>query len=105
MQFGLIVLNSTGGMAVLARAALIVAIVGCLAVPLVSRMWSLRARSGPEEPVDLDTLWERYRRGEISWDDYLRGEVEGVRGLVGTRAKPPKAESSSKFAADDSPSS
>ncbi len=60
-------------------------------------------RPGPEDPVDLDALWERYKRGEISWNDYLRGEVEGARGLVGTRAEPLKAESSSKFASDDSP--
>jgi hypothetical protein len=57
--------------------------------------------------VDLDVLWQRYKRGEISWDDYLRGEVEGVRGLVGTRAEPPKAASFERSfeesTSDDSP--
>jgi hypothetical protein len=87
MQLGLIAGSLTGGAALLARAALIVAIVCCLAAPLVKRMWSLRARPGPEDPVDLDALWQRYKRGEISWDDYLRGEVEGARGLIGTKAE------------------
>jgi uncharacterized membrane protein len=104
VQFGLVALSLTGGAAMLARAALIVVMVCCLAAPLVSRMRSFRERPGPENPVDLDALWERYKRGEISWDEYLRGEIEGARGLVGTRAEPPEAESSSKFTSDDSPS-
>jgi hypothetical protein len=107
MQLGLIMASWTGGAALLVRAALVVALVCCLAAPLVSRMCSLRARPGPEDPVDLDVLWQRYKRGEISWDDYLRGEVEGVRGLVGTRAEPPKAESFEgsleESTSDDSP--
>lgn len=105
MQLGLIAVSLTGGAALLARAALIVAMVCFLAAPLVERMWSLRARPGPENPVDLDALWQRYKRGEISWDDYLRGEVEGARGLVGTRAEPPKAQSLKESTSDDSPSS
>jgi len=100
MQFGLIAVSLTGGAALLARAALIVVMVCCLAAPLVHRMWLLRARPGSEDPVDLDALWQRYRRGEISWDDYLRGEVEGRRGVVGTMAEPLKESTS-----DDSPSS
>ena len=103
MQLGLITASWTGGAALLARAALIVAIVCCLAAPLVSRICSLRARPGPEDPVDLDVLWQRYKRSEISWDDYLRGEVEGARGLVGTRAEPPKAESFEESTSDGSP--
>jgi hypothetical protein len=103
MQLGLITASWSGGAALLVRAALVVALVCCLAAPLVSRMCSLRARPGPEDSVDLDVLWQRYKRGEISWDDYLRGEVEGVRGLVGTRAEPPKAESFEESTSDDSP--
>jgi hypothetical protein len=89
MQFGLIAVSSTGGAALLARAALIVVMVCCLAAPLVNRVWSLRARPGSEDPVDLDALWQRYKRGE----------VQGRRGLVGTRAKSLKESTS-----DDSPS-
>ena len=102
MQLGLIAFSLTGGAALLARAALIVVLVCCLAGPLIDRMWSLRVRPVPEDPVDLDALWQRYKRGEISWEDYLRGEVEGARGLVGTRAEPSKAGSASKSTSDDS---
>src|SRR5215217_7582248 len=97
MQLGLITASWTGGAALLVRAALVVALVCCLAAPLVSRMCSLRARPGLEDPVDLDVLWQRYKRGE----------VEGIRGLVGTRAEPPKAESFEgsfeESTSDDSP--
>ena len=105
MQFGLVVLSLTGGAAMLARAALIVVMVCCLAAPLVSRMRSLRERAAPENPVNLDALWERYKRGEISWDEYLRGEIEGARGLVGTRAEMPTAKPWGESTSDDSPSS
>ena len=105
MQLGLITANWTGGAALLVRAALVVALVCCLAAPLVSRMCSLRARPGPEDPVDLDVLWQRYKRGEISWDDYLRGEIEGARGLVGTRAEMPKAKPWGESTSDDTLSS
>ena len=29
-----------------------------------------RVSSNSEEPQTLDELWERYERGEISWDEY-----------------------------------
>ena len=103
MQFGLVVLSLTGGTAMLARAALIVVMVCCLAAPLVSRMRSFRERPGPENPADLDALWERYKWGEISWDEYLRGEIEGTRGLIGTRAEMPTAKSWSESTSDDTP--
>jgi hypothetical protein len=86
MEFGLIALGPAGGIAMLARAAF-GAVILCLAIPVVSSIWSLK-RTGKTEPddlVDLDALWELYRQGEISWDEYLRGKVEGRRGLVGTR--------------------
>ena len=105
MQFGLVVLSLTGGAAMLARAALIVVMVCCLAAPLVSRIRSFRERPGPENPVDLEALWERYKRGEISWDEYLRGEIEGARGLVGTRAEMPTAKPWGESTSDDPPSS
>ena len=105
MQFGLVVLSLTGGAAMLARAALIVVMVCCLAAPLVSRMRSFRERPGPENPVNLAALWERYKRGEISWDEYLRGEIEGARGLVGTRAEMRTAKPWGESTSDDSPSS
>jgi hypothetical protein len=103
VQFGLVVLSLTGGTAMLARAALIVVMVCCLAAPLVSRMRSFRGRPGPENPADLDALWEHYKRGEISWDEYLRGEVEGARGLIGTRAQMPTAKSWGESTSDDTP--
>ncbi len=79
MQLGLVLLSPTGTMTMLARAAFIVVLLCCLAAPLVHRMRSLQTRrSEPGDSVDLDVLWECYRRGEISWDEYLRGEVEGV---------------------------
>ena len=104
MQFGLVALSLTGGAPMLARVALILVMICCLAAPLVSRMRSFRERPGPENPVDLDALWERYKRGEISWDEYLRGEIEGARGLVGTRAEVPTAKPWSESTSDDTPS-
>jgi uncharacterized membrane protein len=48
----------------------------CLAVPVVHAMWSLwRRRSKSGGALDLDVLWKRYTRGEISWDEYTRAEV------------------------------
>ncbi len=105
MQFGLIVSNMTGGIAMLARVALVVVMLCCLAVPLVNRARELFARSEPNDSVDLDELWQRYRRGEISWDEYLRGEVEGARGLVGTKAEALGNAASDGFASDDAASS
>ena len=85
----MITLGPAGGIAMLARAAFGVAIL-CLALRVMSSMWSLRrtGKPGPEDRVDLDALWKLYKRGEISWDEYLRGQVEGARGLVGTQADP-----------------
>ena len=90
MELGLLSLGPAGAMALLARAVFVVVLLGGLAVPLVSRMRSLRPRRSTEagDSVDLRALRELYRRGEISWDEYLRGEVEGTRGLVGTKADP-----------------
>ena len=89
MQLGLVLLSPTGTMTMLARAAFVVVLLCCLAAPLVHRMRSLRTRRPePGDSVDLDALWERYRRGKISWDEYLRAKAEGTRGLVGTKADP-----------------
>jgi len=39
-------------------------------------MWSLRRRrTKPDGSPDLDALWKRYSRGEISWDEYTWAEV------------------------------
>lgn len=105
VQFGLIVLNSTGGIAMLARVALVVVILCFLATPLVNRARNLHAKPEPNGSVDLDELWQRYRRGDISWDEYLRGKVEGARGLVGTKAEAPGIAAPEGFAADDTASS
>ena len=87
MQVGLIMWAPAGGTAMLARTAFGVVIVG-MAVPVVARRWSSLRRTTRRdvesgESVDLDALWELYKRGEISWDEYLRGKVEGGRGLSG----------------------
>ena len=58
MQLGLIALSLTDGAALLARAALMVVLVCCLADPVVKRMWSLRVRHGPENTVDLNAMWQ-----------------------------------------------
>ncbi len=86
MELGLVLLSPMGTMTMLARATLVVVLLCCLAVPLVHRMRSLQTRrSEPGDSVDLDVLWECYRRGEISWDEYLRGKVEVARGWSGRR--------------------
>ena len=101
MQFAIILLSPVTEIPLLARAAFAVVLLFCVAVPAVSGIWSsLRNRPELEDSLDLDELWKLYRRGEISWDEYLRGKVEGARGIVGT-----KAESLSNSASDDVPSS
>jgi|SRR5215203_3802829 len=78
MHFGFVMLSPVGEGAMLARAALGI-VIPCLAIPVLHAMWSsLRTRSESADSPDLDALWKRYRRGEISWDEYLRCEVEGV---------------------------
>jgi uncharacterized membrane protein len=45
---------------------------GAIVYLAVSFWRRMRSRTGPE-PEDsrtLDKLWERYERGEISWDEY-----------------------------------
>jgi uncharacterized membrane protein len=90
MELGMIALGPAGGIGMFARAAFGVAIL-CLAIPIVCSMWRMRRteRTEPDDLVDLDALWERYRKGEISWDEYLRGKIEGARGLAGTKADLP----------------
>jgi len=86
MQVGLTILSPAGGITVLAR-ALFVLVLLCLAVPAVGVWVSMHRRTRRDsesgETLDLDALRELYKRGEISWDEFLRGEVEGVRGLSG----------------------
>ena len=78
MEFGLIILSPVGGIAMLARVAFGIVML-CLAVPSIYTMWSsLRTRSEPGETPNLDALWKHYKRGEISWDEYLRCKVEGT---------------------------
>jgi hypothetical protein len=68
----------------LARATFGIVLLLCVAVPAIRRMWSsLRIRPGSGNSPDLDELWEHYRRGEISWDEYLRDRIGGARGLAG----------------------
>ena len=91
MQVGLIMWDPVGGIATLARTAFGVAIL-CTAVPVVARRWSSLRRTTRRdvesgESVDLDALWGLYKRGEISWDEYLRGKVEGGRGLIGVEER------------------
>ncbi|MDX6379147.1 MAG: hypothetical protein QOI57_171 [Rubrobacteraceae bacterium] len=87
MQVGLIMWGPASGITMLARIAFGLVILG-MAVPVVARRWSCLtktigtdAESG--ESLNLDALWELYKRGEISWDEYLRGKIEGRRGLIG----------------------
>lgn len=87
MEFGLITLAPAGEIAMLARAVFGLVIL-CSAVPVILGMWTSLARSESDDSPDLDALWKRYRRGEISWDDYLRVEVEGTRGLTGIKESP-----------------
>ena len=78
MEFGSIMLSPAGRIATLARVAFGIVML-CLAAPIIYTMWSSsRSRSESGEAPDLDALWKRYRRGEISWDDYLRCKVEGM---------------------------
>lgn len=97
MQLGLVALSPAGEISMLARAAFGIVLLLCLGIPVIRGIWS-SLRTGPEsdDSIDLDELWALYKRGEISWDEYLRGKVEGARGLVGT-----KAQSSSDAASDD----
>jgi len=89
MQSALAAVNPAGEITMLARAAFGIVLLLCLGIPVISGIWSaLRTRPDPGDAVDLDELWALYRRGEISWDEYLRGKVEGTRGLVGTKAQP-----------------
>ena len=66
------------GIAALARVALlVVALYGAF---LVVR--AIRASRKPNESADpraLDALWERYERGEISWEEYeeMSQKLEG----------------------------
>ncbi len=77
MQVGLVGLGPAGGIAMLSRVAFGVVIL-FLAVPVPRAMWSLRTRRPlSEDSPDLDALWKRYTRGEISWDEYARAEVSG----------------------------
>ena len=87
MQVGLIMWGPASGIAMLTRIAFGIVILG-MAIPVVARRWSRLpktigrdAESG--ESLNLDVLWKLYKRGEISWDEYLRGKVEGRRGLIG----------------------
>ena len=101
MQFAIILLSPVTEIPLLARAAFGVVLLFCVAVPAVSGIWSsLRTRPELEDSLDLDELWKLYRRGEISWDEYLRGKIEGARGIAGT-----KAASLSNSTSDDAPSS
>jgi hypothetical protein len=91
MQFALIALSPVSEIPLLARAAFGVVFLLCLGIPVVSGIWaSLRTGPETEDSLDLDELWNRYRQGEISWDEYLRGKIEGARGLVGTNAELPR---------------
>jgi hypothetical protein len=90
MHLALVAVNPASEIAMLARATFGIVLLLCLGVPVVSGIWSaLRTKPESDETVDLDELWALYRRGEISWDEYLRGKVEGARGLVGTKAHLP----------------
>jgi hypothetical protein len=101
VQVGLIALSPASEITMLARAAFGVVLLLCVGIPVVRGIRS-SLRTGPEsdDSLDLDELWALYRRGEISWDEYLRGKIEGARRLAGT-----KAQSSSNFTSDDTASS
>jgi hypothetical protein len=86
VQLGLIMWGPAGGIAMFARIGFGLVILG-MAVPVVARRWSRSPRTiGRDaesgESLNLDALWELYKRGEISWDQYLRGKIEGSRRLV-----------------------
>ena len=85
MQFGLVMSSPAGVVTMFAR-ALFALVLLCLTVPAVAGVWvsmhrRTRKDSEPGESLDLDALWKLYKRGEISWDEYLRGKAEGMRGL------------------------
>ncbi len=81
MQFGLIAPSPASEITTLARAAFGVVLLLCMVVPVARVIWSsLRTRPESGDPPNLDELWERYRRGEISWDEYLREEAGRRRG-------------------------
>ena len=89
MQLALVAPNPAGEITMLAREAFGIVLLVCLGIPVIGGIWSaLRTRPDPGDYVDLDELWALYRRGEISWDEYLRGQVEGTRGLIETKAHP-----------------
>lgn len=99
MQVALITLSPMSEISLLARAAFGVVLLLCLGVPVVSGIWSsLRTRPESDDSLDLDELWNRYKQGEISWDEYLRGKIEGTRGLVGTKAEVPGTSTSDDVA-------
>lgn len=99
MQFALIALSPVSEISLLARAAFGVVLLLCLGIPAVSGIWSsLRTRPESDDSLDLDELWNRYKQGEISWDEYLRGKIEGARGLVGTKAEMPGTSTSDDVA-------
>ena len=84
MQFELTALNPASEIMTLSRATFGVVLLLLVVIPTIRVMWSsLRTRIEPDNAVDLEELWVHYRHGEISWDEYLRGKVEGVRGLSG----------------------
>jgi hypothetical protein len=89
MQLALVAVNPAGEITMLARSAFGIVLLLCLGIPVISGAWSY-LRTGPHSDgsIDLDELWALYRQGEISWDEYLRGKVEGTRGLIGTKAQP-----------------
>src|ERR671938_460553 len=89
MQFGLIASSPASEITTLARAAFGVVLLLCMAVPVARAIWS-SLRSGPEsdDSPGLDELWERYKRGEISWDEYLREEAGRARGMIGSNENP-----------------
>ncbi len=90
MQFGLIAVSPAGEVTLLARAALGIVVLLVAIITVVRGIWSaLQPRSTSDDSPDLDTLWERYRQGEISWDEYLRGEIEGKREPVRTKEGQP----------------
>ncbi len=95
MQVELIASNLAGNITMLARAAVAVVVLLGAAVPVLCGIQSLWTWSESDGSLDLDELWERYKRDEISWDECPRGKIEGTRRLAGT-----KAASSSSFTPD-----
>jgi hypothetical protein len=79
-------MSSPTGVITLFARALFALVLLCLTVPAVAGVWvSMRRRTRKDlesgESLDLDALWQLYKRGEISWDEYLRGKAEGMRAL------------------------